>query len=166
MTQKFGFIISCLSLCISFIILLYGNNLLGSLKKELDLTKQQTEELKSQLAESKKNQSGLAITFTEKEKRAKDPVIQRLFSPFLTPGYSNERGSKIERPRLYSLNQLTRHRRLKNVKKFSKFASSACGGRPSWTYPSTEKEWKEYEKRFEIFKELAPIWVNMELLLP
>ncbi len=98
------------------------------------------------------------------EKLAEDPAIQAKFQPFLAsgvkfPGISG----RYKRPGPVAYADLGRLRILSDVETMVK---RGCGpnDRPSWPCPKTEEQWKEYEERFVLLQNLAPIWHEKGLL--
>jgi len=43
-------------------------------------------------------------------------------------------------------------------------ATSSDNDRPPWTVPKTDEDWKIMEYRFELFRKIAPVLVEMKLL--
>jgi|GEM_PF-5923289 len=101
---------------------------------------------------------------------AKNTDIQALFSPFLEKGFqmikfvpsvrwyrANERDS-------LSFARLKEYGVFENYKILLEVATHSENDRPPWRIPTNEDEWKELRRRFELFKNLAPIWVKMGIL--
>ncbi len=108
------------------------------------------------------------------EQRAADPVVQSKYKPFLGKG---KFGSDTNVPGLLSFNYMNRIGVLSDVKCF---VNAGCGrrigvdsghnaaftrnDREHWTFPVTEEDWNEYRRRFEEFRELAPLFIELKLL--
>jgi len=107
-------------------------------------------------------------------KLAEDPTIQALYSPFLEKGRTSASSDNSGRGwYFYSYNGPSRTVRYSAMQRFDMFtdfsdflvaATSSHNDRRTWRYPKTDEEWAEYQKRFELFKELAPVWVELGLI--
>jgi hypothetical protein len=112
---------------------------------------------------------------------AEDPAIQAKFQPFLAKGrwlFDRDAYSRISAPASYA--RLLDQGYLNNFESFARgmagwtnFRRSYSPGdgfytdlsdRPRHKMPTTEAEWVEMKALYEQFKELAPVWVEMELL--
>jgi len=113
---------------------------------------------------------------------AEDPAIQAQFAPFLAKGrwkWSHVFGaeSRSDFPEPSSYTALTSSGCLKDEKTF---AAAMAGyfypipsgrnqlgnDRPHAPYPSTQEAMNRRAQQFELFKELAPTWIEMGKLLP
>lgn len=119
----------------------------------------------------------LDTTVGERErlmKLAKDPAIQAKFQPFLAKGRANigngfKQNYAFPKPAQF---QLLQHGGA--LDNYEKFALAGCGelnmfghnDRPRWARPTNDAELEEMRRRFELFKKLAPIWIELGLLQP
>ncbi len=106
--------------------------------------------------------------------RAQDLAVQAKYRPFLGKG---KFGSDTNVPGLLSFNYMNEIGALGDVKNF---VNAACGrqivigsgvnpaftynDRERWSYPATEEDWQEYGRRFEEFRQLAPLFIELKLL--
>lgn len=110
------------------------------------------------------------------KKLAEDPAIQANYKPFLSKGAyrlglpTGTGYQHYKPPKPVSYNDVVRLGILNDV---AHFVSAGAGtgqydrqDRPRWPEPKTETEWKEYQRRLDEFKQLAPIWRDMGLLQP
>ncbi|MFN0135689.1 MAG: hypothetical protein ACKVS9_06165 [Phycisphaerae bacterium] len=115
-------------------------------------------------------------------KLAKDPAVQARFAPFLSPGRrypARYEGSVrwLERkpwgrtpPRPVSLRELKTGGVLDNLQCFvvaatsSKSKTSAQNDRPHWPMPTTQAEWEKLQGEFELFQQLAPVWIELQAM--
>lgn len=127
----------------------------------------------------------------ELRKRAADPAVQAKYQPFLGKGrYMFRRSGHpgvdpvqyYDYPVPASLQRLKGTGVLLNASCFWQAGMGEEGYRPDnhgykgqghgndrplyTMVPQTEEDWKEVQTRFDEFQELAPIWVEMELLQP
>lgn len=109
------------------------------------------------------------------QKLAADPRIQSEFSPFLARGkFQFNYGLSGDIPEPASYKTLLEKGYLKNVKAFARgmaghdalTSMEIVNDRPHKPYPSTEAGMKRMEELLELFKELAPVWVEKKMLLP
>lgn len=145
------------------------------------LAKQRVAQIEAETAakaEELKKQQSLDAGRAERKRwqdMAKDPAIQAKFKPFLAKGYndcaSNPRWSQNEFPRPVSLNVLHKSHALDNGYEFARAGAGKVGmftfnDRPLWSYPTREEDLKPFDELLKLFKQLAPIWVEMGLLQP
>jgi hypothetical protein len=133
-------------------------------------------ETKEQVSDSRADRF-LDTTVGERErlmKLAKDPAIQAKFQPFLARGYANigngfKQNYAFPKPAEFRL--LQHGHALDN---HENFILAGCGqlnmfghnDRPRWIKPTNDAEMQEMRRRFELFKKLAPIWIELGLLQP
>lgn len=112
---------------------------------------------------------------------AEDPAIQAQFSAFLANGrYQFEWETFGNVPEPASYKKLVNRGHLTDITNFSHAMAgrSELGAgrgtgifktendRPHGSYPTTQAQKKRLEEQFELFKELAPTWIEMGKLLP
>lgn len=115
-------------------------------------------------------------------KLAKDPAVQARFTPFLSPGRrypARYEGSVrwLERkpwgrtpPGPVTLKELSTGGVLDSLQNFvvaaasSKSKTGAQNDRPHWPMPTTPAEWNACRADFALFQELAPIWVELQIV--
>lgn len=115
-------------------------------------------------------------------KLAKDPAVQARFAPFLATGRrypARYEGSVrwLERkpwgrtpPRPVSLKELSTGGVFDNLQNFvvaaasSKSKTGAQNDRPHWPMPSTVGDWAMLKADFELFQQLAPVWVELNVI--
>lgn len=106
---------------------------------------------------------------------AKRKDVQAQFTPFLSKGYNQiglgfchdpYRWHAIPKSAPVSLNGLEKCASIANVQNFLRDATHLGNDRPKWATPGKKDEaaWESIEKKLELFKKLAPIWVEMGLL--
>jgi len=106
--------------------------------------------------------------------RAADPAVQAKYTPFLGKG---KFGSANNVPGLLSFNYMNHIGALESVENFVNAASGrkvvfrsgvhpdfAWNDRKRWTYPATDEEWQEFGRRYQEFRDLAPFWIELNLL--
>lgn len=111
------------------------------------------------------------------QKFAADPSIQAQFRPFLDKALfimNWEKDIRYEKPQPASLNDLTNMGCLTSFEQFLRAATGKwrsqsnnnCihNDRSKWSWPANDPERQECEKRWALFKDLAPLWVEMGLL--
>lgn len=115
-------------------------------------------------------------------KLAKDPAVQARFAPFLAAGRrypARYEGSVrwLERkpwgrtpPRPVSLKELSTGGVLDSLQNFvvaaasSKSKTGAQNDRPHWPMPGTAGDWEPLKADFELFQQLAPVWVELSVI--
>jgi len=102
---------------------------------------------------------------------AKDLAVQKLFAPFLEKGLIRiniPNGPKTPYPQPVSFKDMRNV--LSDAQTFAKCGAGSyyCkhNDRPRWPLPTTEAEWKEMERRRQLFVKLAPVWIELGLLNP
>lgn len=96
---------------------------------------------------------------------ADDEAIQALYSPFLSRGAWH---TGTAEPGPVSYRFLVGEGALDSFDAFRLWATHGENDRKSWPNPSGVEDplWKEYRKRWEIFRDLAPIWAERGKLNP
>lgn len=110
---------------------------------------------------------------------AKDPNTQKLFAPFLAKGHTHMmtfgmNGSRMDwflgtfngPSRTIQYSDMQSWRIFTDVRDFIRVATDPRNDRPTWPRPSTDAVWAEYQKRFELFKQLAPVWRELGMIDP
>ena len=104
---------------------------------------------------------------------ANDPAIQAKFQPFLAKGRCRPLtyAGRYPYPMPASFKDIESTRALNDVQRFVWAGSGHLLGffhndRPRWQQPNTEAEWKDFEERYNLFRQLAPLWIEMGLLQP
>lgn len=113
------------------------------------------------------------------QKLAADPAIQDQFSPFLALGKFQyvSYGTPSDVPEPASYTTLAEKGHLNDEKAFARvmagYGAPASGGavligndRPHKPYPTTQAGMKRMGELLELFKELAPVWVEKGMLRP
>jgi len=107
---------------------------------------------------------------------AKDEAVQARFRPFLIKG---KLGGPGNYPGPLSVTFMERNSALDSLEHFAQAGAGmrlgTAGGanstwlgndRPPWVYPTTEQEWNDMRERFELFKQLRDIWIELKVLSP
>ncbi len=109
---------------------------------------------------------------------AADPEIQKQFAPFLERGtrvpfrdyegvrWRNEFGRKAGQPTPMHFSWLQQARVLNSVDDMVAVGCDAGNDRPKWIAPTTAADWQKFGERFELLKQLAPVWHDKGLLGP
>lgn len=101
--------------------------------------------------------------------------IQAQFAPFLQKGYTQIglrhchepfRWKKVNRLTAVSYGGMIKCQTLDNAENFIRDAAHKENDRPKWAPPGKRNDaaWEQLDKKLELFKKLAPIWVEMKLL--
>lgn len=115
----------------------------------------------------------------DKRRRAASDTDQAVYAPLLQKGktkpYNNNPGGpgtmtwsstgRLEAEHV-SLSDIKRTNALTSFEDFVRLLTSSANDRGSWPPASSDASTTEYRRRFEEFKELAPIWIEMGLLRP
>jgi len=115
----------------------------------------------------------------DQRRRAASDTVQAVYAPLLQKGktkpYNNNPGGpgtmtwnstgRLEAEHV-SLSDVKRTNALASFEDFVRLLTSSANDRGSWPPASSDASTTEYRRRFEEFKELAPIWIEMGLLRP
>jgi len=96
--------------------------------------------------------------------------VQANYEPFLARGvYYPVHGPRWDymngtEPGPVSYSRLLDSKSLDTFEDFVELATKYKNDRPRWQDAKTEEDWAEYRRRYEEFKKLAPIWVELGVL--
>lgn len=142
-------------------------------RQEVELEDQrQREETAAAIAAQKSKEE-------DQRRRAASDTVQAVYAPLLQKGktkpYNNNPGGpgtmtwsstgRLEAEHV-SLSDIKRTNALTSFEDFVRLLTSSANDRGSWPPASSDASTTEYRRRFEEFKELAPIWIEMGLLRP
>ena len=166
------------------------NKKIESAKQDIKNTEQEIQNIKKEIAikslvaDAFKEIEIAAVKGVEERERlkllAQKKEVQGLFTPFLKKGYqqldSNCGGRsqykdgisyyKLDIATPLSFAGLKCQGAFLNPKRLLELATDKNNDRPPWAATlQSEEEFKELQKLFELFKKVAPIWVEMGLLV-
>lgn len=134
-------------------------------KKQEEIAQQEVERLNQE-----REQIRQQAKYQRLVERATSNATLSRFQPFLAPGQRILRrdscrwGATDIHKNPVSYSDIITCKTLKNVKMFVAQANHRDNDRPKWTYPTTEADWIEMEKRLEEFKQYAEIWLEKGIL--